>query len=458
MHLEQLAQLGEGQIIRGDPRTPIRRISTDTRTIAAGDCFLALVGERFDGHDFVTEAVRLGASAAVVSNPTRAINSQTPPLFGVIQVQDTLTALHKLATNYRRQCPPETRVVAVTGSCGKTTTKDMIAAVLGERFHVVKTDRNLNNQIGVPLNLLRLEPDHDYGVFELGTNRPGEIKLLADLVRPDIGVITNVGLAHVEHLGDEPGVAREKRALIEALPREGWAVLNADDRWCSDFRRHTAATVLTVGVDNFADVRASNIMINGDIKFQLSRAKHREDVIVRLRTLGRHQIHNALQAAAVGIAVGMDLDQIRCGLEAVKFPAMRMEPVERDGVRYVNDCYNANLASMKAALEVVRDTPVMGRRIAVLGDMLELGDWTEWAHRQIGAQAAECGLAFLITAGKQGRLIAESAIQCGMESHRVVMTRDAVEAGQSVRGLAREGDLVLLKGSRGVGLERILSE
>jgi UDP-N-acetylmuramoyl-tripeptide--D-alanyl-D-alanine ligase len=234
-------------------------------------------------------------------------------------------------------------------------------------------------------------------------------------------------------------------------------VLNADDKWCPDLRRRTSATVLTVGIDNFADVRASNIMVNGDLKFRLNIAKHRDDVVVRLRTMGRHQIYNALQAAAVGIAVGMDLDEIRNGLEAVEFPAMRMEPVLRDGIRFVNDCYNANLASMKAALQVLRDTPVTGRRIAVLGDMRELGDWTEWAHRAIGAQAAECGLAFLITAGSSARLIAESAIESGMESHRVVVASDALEAGQSVRNLAREGDLVLLKGSRGVGLERILS-
>jgi len=323
---------------------------------------------------------------------------------------------------------------------------------------VVKTEGNRNNHIGVPLNLMRLDSHHDFGVFELGTNQPGEIQMLADLVKPDIGVITNIGLAHVEKLGDEQGVAREKGALIETLPREGWAVLNADDKWFPELRRRARATVLTVGIDNFADVRASDIRVNGDLKFRLNIAKHRDAVVVRLRTLGCHQVYNALQAAAVGIAVGMDLDEIRSGLESVAFPPMRMESVLRDGIRYVNDCYNANVSSMKAALQVVRDTPVDGRRIAVLGDMMELGDWAEWAHRDIGAQAAGCGLSFLVAVGSQARWMAEAAVEAGMEPHRVVTTRDAAEAGQSLCGLAREGDLVLLKGSRAVGLEKILQE
>lgn len=456
--LERLAHMCDGRIVRGNPRDTVARVCTDTRAIQPGDCFVALRGPRHDGHDFVLEAARLGASAAVVSDPTRAMHLQPLPLLGVLQVQDTLTALHKLATNYRRQCPPETRVVAITGSCGKTTTKDMTAAVLGQRYQVVKTEGNRNNHIGVPLNLMRLDSHHDFGVFELGTNQPGEIQMLADLVKPDIGVITNIGLAHVEKLGDEQGVAREKGALIETLPREGWAVLNADDKWFPELRRRARATVLTVGIDNFADVRASDIRVNGDLKFRLNIAKHRDAVVVRLRTLGCHQVYNALQAAAVGIAVGMDLDEIRSGLESVAFPPMRMESVLRDGIRYVNDCYNANVSSMKAALQVVRDTPVDGRRIAVLGDMMELGDWAEWAHRDIGAQAAGCGLSFLVAVGSQARWMAEAAVEAGMEPHRVVTTRDAAEAGESLCGLAREGDLVLLKGSRAVGLEKILQE
>ena len=458
MRLEQLAELCEARLIRGEPGRLVGRISIDSRALGRGDCFVALRGPRFDGHEFVPDVARLGASAAVVSDPTRAMNS--PSALALLQVQDTLTALHKLATNYRRLMPPTTRVIAVTGSSGKTTTKQLIASVLGERFNVVESSGNNNNRIGVPLNLLRLDPAHDYGVFELGTNHKGEIAELVGMVRPDIGVITNIGLGHVEFLGDEAGVALEKGSLFAALPRngDGLAVINADDKWCHELRARTSATVVTVGIDNFADIRASEIKINGDVKFRLNIAKKREDVIVRLKTLGRHQIYNALQAAAIGYFAGMDLDEIRVGLENAEFPHMRMESITVDGVRFVNDCYNANVVSMKAALQMIRETPCNGRKIGVLGDMLELGEWTQSAHADIGAMAANCGLALLITVGQSARLIAQAAIEAGMETHRVLPLGTTTEAEETVRTLAQEGDFVLVKGSRRLQLERIVEE
>jgi UDP-N-acetylmuramoyl-tripeptide--D-alanyl-D-alanine ligase len=384
----------------------------------------------------------------------------SPSALALLQVQDTLTALHKLATNYRRLMPPTTRVIAVTGSSGKTTTKELIASVLNERFNIIETTANHNNQIGVPLNLLRLEPAHDFGVFELGTSRPGEIAVLAQMAKPDMGVITNIGLGHVEFFGDEAGVAKEKGALLEVLPRngDGLAVLNADDRWCHELRARTNATVVTVGIDNFADIRASDIKINGDVKFRLNIAKKREDVIVRLKTLGRHQIYNALEAAAVGYFAGMDLDEIRIGLENARFPHMRMEPVIINGVRFVNDCYNANVVSMKAALQMIHETPCGGRKIAVLGDMLELGPWTETAHREIGSLAAGCGLSLLVTVGQSARLIAQAAVQAGMDTHRVLPVATVAEGAETLRMLVHEGDFVLVKGSRRLQLEKILEE
>ncbi len=454
MRIAELAQLCDARLIRGNPDSPVRRISTDTRAIGQGDCFIALRGPRFDGHDFVQDAAERGASAAVVSYPTHAANS--PSALALLQVQDTLTALHKLATNYRRLMPPTTRIIAVTGSSGKTTTKEMIAAVLGQRFQVIKTDGNTNNHIGVPLNLLRLDPCYDFGVFELGTNHPGEIARLAELCRPEVGVVTNIGLAHAEFLGDEAGVAREKGALIEALPSDGFAVLNADDRWHAELRARMRGTVVTVGIEKFADIRASDIRINGDVKFRLNLARKREDVVIRLRTLGRHQIYNALQAAAVGTIHGMDLDEIREGLETMEFPEMRMQTVERAGIRFVNDCYNANVVSMKAALQMLAETPCRGRRIAVLGEMLELGEHRRQAHLDIGALAAQSGLALLVTVGDAGRLIADGAVRRGMEPHRALPVADAGQAAELLRWLLRDGDFVLLKGSRGVKLEEIL--
>lgn len=456
MRLMELAQVCEARILQGDPNTPVRQIRTDTRVLGAGDCFIALRGPRFDGHEFLSVAAERGASAAVVSYPTRAINS--PRVLALLQVPDTLTALHKLATNHRRLKLPATRLIAVSGACGKTSTKEMIAAVLAQRFNVHKTPANHNNHIGVPHTLLDITPQHDYGVIELGSNHPGEMRVLADMVRPDIVVVTNIGLAHAEFMGDEAGVAREEGVPLEYLPRDGqsFAVLNADDRWCGELRARTRANIVTIGIENYADLRASEIRIRGDIKFRLNVAKKRDDVQIRLRTLGRHQIYNALQAAAVGYMEGMDLDEIREGLETMEYPAMRMQSVRRAGICFVNDCYNANLPSMKAALQMIHETPATGRKIAVLGDMLELGDHAPAAHRQIGALAAQAGLALLVTVGAHARGIADSAVQRGMEPHRVLPVGDARQAADLLRWLLRDGDFVLLKGSRGMKLEQIL--
>ena len=456
MRLAELAEMCDATLLRGNPEDVVERISIDSRSVERGACFVALRGPRFDGHEFVEDVARLGARAAVVSNPTRAINS--PSGLALLQVQDTLTALHKLATNYRRLLPPTTRLIGISGACGKTTTKEMIAAVLAERFNVLKTPANNNNHIGVPLSLLALNAHHDFGVIELGSNHPGEMRVLAELVQPDIGVVTNIGLAHAEFLGDEAGVAAEEGTPLEYLPRNGngVAILNADDKWCQELRSRTRATVVTVGIDNFADVRASNIVINGDLKFRLNIAKRREDVVVRLKTVGRHQIYNALQAAAVGYFVGMDLEEIREGLENVEFPKMRMQVVDRNGVRFINDCYNANGPSMKAALQMIQEQPWPGRKIAILGDMLELGEWSGPVHREVGQLAAKSELALLLTVGPLAKEIASSAIAAGMEMHRVLILQDAAEAQDAVRGLVREGDFVLLKGSRKLELERVL--
>jgi UDP-N-acetylmuramoyl-tripeptide--D-alanyl-D-alanine ligase len=453
----ELAQACDARILQGDPELPVRQISTDTRALGNGDCFIALQGPRFDGHEFLSVAAERGASAAVVSiHPTRAINS--PSVLALLQVPDTLTALHKLATSHRRLKLPATRLVAISGACGKTSTKEMIAAVLAQRYPVHKTPANNNNHIGVPRTLLDITPDHRYGVIELGSNHPGEMRVLAEIVQPDIAVVTNIGLAHAEFMGDEAGVAREEGVPLEYLPRDGqsFVVLNADDRWCSELRARTRANVVTVGIENYADVRASEIRINGDVKFRLNISKKRDDVYIRLRTLGRHQIYNALQAAAVGYMEGMDLDEIREGLETMDYPEMRMQTVHRAGIRFVNDCYNANLPSMTAALQMIHETPVKGRKIAVLGDMLELGEHAPAAHLEIGALAAQAGLALLVAVGPQAKLIADGAVNRGMESHRVLPVNDARQAADLLRWLLRDGDFVLLKGSRGMKLEQIL--
>jgi murE/murF fusion protein len=457
MRIGQLAAFCGAKLLRGDPSKPVARISTDTRTVGRGDGFIALRGERFDGHQFLNEAAERGASAAVVANPTiSAINS---PSVALLQVSDTLTALHKLATSYRRLMPPAVRVVAISGANGKTTTKEMIAAVLSQKFRVVKTPANNNNHIGVPQTVIALAEERgDFGVIELGSNHPGEMRVLAEIVQPDVCVVTNIGPAHVEFFGDEAGVAKEEGTPLEFLPRDGqsYAVLNADDPWFNELRARTRATIVTVGIENFADIRASDIKINGDVKFRLNIAKKRDDVIVRLKTPARCQIYNALQAAAVGYMQGMDLDEIREGLESVEYPKLRMELKEVGGVRFINDCYNANPSSMRAALQTLREMPGEGRKVAVLGDMLELGAQTQQAHFDIGVAVANSGLSALVTVGQAAKWIAEGAATAGMELGRVVPVLSVTEAAEALCSLAGEGDVVLLKASRRVALEKIL--
>jgi murE/murF fusion protein len=457
MRVGQVAAFCGAKLLSGDPSTPVARICTDTRSVGRGDCFIALRGARFDGHEFLNEAANRGVSAAVVSQPTQSANNS--PSVALLQVPDTLTALHQLATNYRRLMPPAARVIAVSGANGKTTTKDMLAAVLGQKFRVVKTLANNNNHIGVPQTVIALaEECGDFGVIELGSNHPGEMRVLAEIVQPNVCVVTNIGPAHIEFFGDEAGVAKEEGTPLEFLPLDGhsYAVLNADDPWFNELRGRTGATIVTVGIDNFANIRASDIRINGDIKFRLNIAKKREDVIIRLKTLGRHQIYNALQAAAVGYMQGMDLDDIREGLESVEYPKMRMEVKQVGGIRFLNDCYNANPASMRAALQTLRETPCAGRKIAVLGDMLELGAHTQRAHLDIGAAAANIGLSVLVTVGQAAKWIAEGAVEAGLAVSRVVPVLSAAEAAEALRSLVGEGDAVLLKASRRVGLEKIL--
>jgi UDP-N-acetylmuramyl pentapeptide synthase len=285
------------------------------------------------------------------------------------------------------------------------------------------------------------------------------MRVITEVAQPDVGVVTNIGLAHVEHFPNgEAGVAEEEGTPLEYLPRDGdsYAVLNADDPWFAPLRARTRANIVSVGIENFADLRASNILINGDVKFRLNIAKKREDVIVRLKTVGRCQIYNALQAAAVGYMQGLDLEEIREGLESVEYPKMRMELKLVRGIRFVNDCYNANPSSMKAALQMLRETPVAGRKVAVLGEMLELGTHTRQAHLDLGAMAANSGLAMLITVGPAANWVAEGAVEAGMDAHKVLPVLSATEAAEVLRSLAGEGDLVLLKGSRRVGLEKIV--
>jgi UDP-N-acetylmuramoyl-tripeptide--D-alanyl-D-alanine ligase len=451
LRLGQIADWCGGKLVRGEPRAMALRVCTDSRAAQVGDCFVALKGERHDAHDFLPDVARAGAVAAIVQRGVVAASGN----MAFIEVDDTLAALQRFAGKYRDRL--KLKVVAITGSNGKTTTKDLCASVLARKFSVAKTTGNFNNHIGLPLSLLGANAANQFGVFELGMNHAGEIAALAALAKPDVAVITNIGRAHIEFLGSREAIAREKGALVEALGKKGVAVLNADDKWSAGIILRCKGRVVTTGFNRNADVCARDVEVNVTTQFTLCFRDSREDARVKLPMLGLHQIYNALQAAAVGRICKMKTENIVAGLEQFKAPDMRMQLEQIGGVRVFNDAYNANPDSMEAALAAFRHVRSTGRKIVVLGDMLELGEHTQAAHEEVGKLLAEeGGVKVVVTVGAFARLIGKTAIRNGLEEALVVAFDNAADAAKFLKMEARAGDCILLKGSRRVGLERIV--
>jgi len=450
--LAEVALFSGGRLVKGDPDLPVDRLHTDTRTLLAGDCFVALQGDRFDGHAFVPQAKNHGAVAAVVSHPINP--SDLPDDLGLVEVPNTLEALQRFAANYRQLL--SVRTIGVTGSSGKTSTKELIASVLRTRFKTKATEGNLNNHIGVPLTLIRLDPEDEYGVVEMGMNHPGEIAPLARMTAPEIGVISSIGPAHIEFFENQAAIALEKSELIAALPPEGLAVLNSDDEWSRRIVQRTRARVVWVGSGFNSTWRAEDVQIaSGGLSFLL---RHNGSAAtVRLPVVNRVMINNALLAAAVGRECGLTMDEIARGLEAVRLPGARMQVVQAHGAAIINDAYNANPDSMKAALRALREFPDAKRRLAVLGSMGELGQHAAELHRTVGEFAAQQDLAFLIVVGPHAEAYAKGAMAAGLGHNQIVAALDADEAVVDLKPLLREGDAVLVKGSHFMGLERLVS-
>jgi UDP-N-acetylmuramoyl-tripeptide--D-alanyl-D-alanine ligase len=450
--LEEVARYSGGRLVKGDPSLAVDRLHTDTRTLLAGDCFVALQGDRFDGHTFVSQVRSRGAVAALISHPLPS--AELPSDLGLVEVPNTLEALQRFAANYRRQLAVKT--IGVTGSSGKTSTKELIAAVLRMRFKTKATEGNLNNHIGVPLTLIRLEEGDEYGVIEMGMNHPGEIAPLVEMAAPEIGVISSIGPAHIEFFADQAGIAAEKAELIAGLPPGGLAVLNSDDEWSRRIADRTRARVAWVGSGPDSTWWAEDVKITPDgLSFVL---RHNgSSATVRLPVMNRVMINNALIAAAVGRECGLTIHEIARGLESVSLPGARMQVVKRHGASIINDAYNANPDSMRAALIALKEFPGATRRIAVLGSMGELGQRAPELHRATGEFAAKQGLAYLIAAGPHAEAYAKGAMAAGMNPNQIVAALDAEEATTALRPLLREGDAVLVKGSHFMGLERLVS-
>jgi UDP-N-acetylmuramoyl-tripeptide--D-alanyl-D-alanine ligase len=444
--LSQITAWSGGRLAAGNPFAPVTTISSDSRALKPGDLFLAIRGEKFDGHDFLAEAARRGAVGAIVEADVPGL----PAAFALIIVADAVRALQSLAAAYRATL--RLTAVCITGSNGKTSTKDLCASVFAQRFTVTRTAGNLNNHLGVPFSILRADSSHDVGVFEIGMNHAGEIAPLAAIARPDIAIITNVGGAHIEFLGTREAIAQEKGMLAEAVGENGTVILNADDEFTPSIAKRTRARVVTAGLRG-GDVRATDLeQHSSGIRLRLHATGRSAEA--ELPVPGEHMVRNALLACAAGITLGLSLDECAAGLRALNLTAGRLTQKTIGGIRILDDTYNANPDSMAAALVTLARMPGAGRRIAVLGGMGELGKESERGHRSVGEVAGREKIGCVITVGEPARWIAEAAEKSGVRE--VIRTADAEEATRTLRGIAQPGDTVLVKASRSARLECIV--
>jgi len=438
-----LARHAGGEIAAGRGDAVARAVSTDTRTIPAGSVFFALRGERFDANDFAAQAIAAGASIVVVERWT----GDAPEHAAVVRVPDSLAALQRFAAWYRRQ--RELPVVGITGSNGKTSTKDFTAAVLGRAFEVCATRGNLNNHIGVPLSVLSLEESHTAAVFEMGMNHPGEIAPLCEIAKPNLGIITNIGTAHIEFLGSREAIAEEKGALARCLPEDGALFVPAGCDFHDYFKRRTKARVIAVG-NGRGLVRAENLRQDeGRSRFTLV-IDGRPSAEVDLPVTGRHMVTNALLAAGAGWFLGMAPEAIAAGLSSTMLTSGRLRRFVSGGITVFDDTYNANPESMAAAIDTLAETPVGegGRRFAVLGRMGELGPHAAEAHLKVGRLAADRGL-LVVAVGEGSQGIADGA---GKAEH----FPDETTAAGWLAAQAKPGDVVLFKASRSAAIERVM--
>lgn len=445
--VKEVLQACRGELLAGDVETKITGVSTDTRTLKEGDLFVALTGESSDGHKFLADALTKGASGVVV---TRKVEARRL----AIRVDDALIALGDLAAYYRSKFNPT--VVGVTGSVGKTTTKEMIAAVAAAKGPVLKNAGNFNNEIGLPLTLFQLLPKHKTAVVEMAMRGPGQIEYLAKIARPSIGVITNIHMSHIEILGTLDAIADAKGELLDYLPSDGVAVLNADDAYFEYLSRRANARIVSFGESPSADIRAvsSGIDATGCCTFEVKTQKG--EFNVRIPVPGEHNIKDALAAIAVGEELDITHDAIRDALAGFKPPEKRSNVVPtRGGFVVIDDTYNASPASVHSAVKTLAMMEG-NRKIAVLGDMLELGEHAAAAHLEVGRAVKETGIDMLVVVGQLAKLIARGAIDAGMPIGCVSEYDDSWTAAKELPDKVRERDVVLVKGSRAIKMERVV--
>jgi UDP-N-acetylmuramoyl-tripeptide--D-alanyl-D-alanine ligase len=450
--LKFIAESCGAEAPRGADGIRVGNVCTDSRRAGPGDVFFAIRGERHDGHDFIHEVVAKKVAAVVVAE-SQIHRLATVPSVPRLVVDDPRRALGRLAGAYRRQF--DLPVVCIAGSNGKTTTKELLASILRQKFPTLWSEASFNNDVGVPLTLLRLETAHRVAVLEAGTNHPGELAPLVKMIRPKFGVITNIGREHLEFFGDLEGVAREEGALAEELPEDGTLFLNGDSEWSESIAARTRARVIRIGLGETNDWRVQKIRLDKNgTTFHVEAPDQEFCGEYRVPLLGRHQAVNALLAIAVSEELGLGRSEIRDGLADCPPPKMRLQFEEAGGIRLLDDTYNANADSTLAALETLCELPLQGRRVAVLGDMNELGAQAAAAHAEIGRRAAQWRVGQLFAVGRMASVTAQAARKAGLT--RVMEFENVETAAGAVQKFLKPGDVVLFKASRGVRLERIV--
>jgi UDP-N-acetylmuramoyl-tripeptide--D-alanyl-D-alanine ligase len=453
--LEEVLKVTGGKLLQGEEKTSFRGISTDSRTVAEGELFIALKGERFDGHHFAIEALKKRAGGVIIEEDrVRDIRWNGYRPSAVIAVKDALHALGDIAQERRRRFG--TPVVALTGSNGKTTTKEMIAACLETTFPVLKTKGNLNNLIGLPLTLLNLTERERIVVLEMGMNVPGEIRRLAEIAEPDVGLITNIEKVHLEGMGSLERVREEKGELFRKMRQDGTILVNQDDPRVIDLATEFPGQKITFGIDHPAEVMATEIRLKGVGRTSFTLMTEGVTMEITLPLLGRHFVPNALSAIAAASLFGIELEKAKEALEHLSPFPMRMEILRlKEGVSLINDAYNANPRSMELALGILSEMKGEGRGIAVLGDMLELGDFSVEAHQHIGQRVEELSIDFLLALGEEAPVLVESAIRHGLDSEKARIVESHTEAISLLKKMIRDGDWILIKGSRRMRMEKI---
>jgi UDP-N-acetylmuramoyl-tripeptide--D-alanyl-D-alanine ligase len=448
----------QGILLTQEPKGRFRGVETDSRAVKPGDLFVALQGENFDGHEFIGQAWQKGAKGVVVEetrvgNVLKIRQKRNQDSLAVFGVAKTLRAYQDLAQFHRARF--SIPVIAITGSNGKTTTKEMVSRVLGTRWRVLQTHGNFNNAIGVPKTLLGLQARHQAAVIEMGVDQVGQTTRLCDMARPTLGVVTNVGPDHLEFYKTMARSAASKAELFDWLPSDGAAILNADDRYFPQFLKKVGCPVISFGLAHSADVQATKAVWNGrQTAFRLWLPNRKTSQHAQVRTMGLHNISNALAGAAVGHALGLSAADIVSGLAKFRPAPMRSEVRRYGGVTYLYDCYNANPASVKAALDVLVELDPQRRTIAVLGEMLELGTKEAQFHEEIGRYAAKNHVGHLIACGAFGVMMQKGALSV-RKNMDVTVVKDALEAGACLKTLVKRGDMVLIKASRGAKMERV---